>query len=127
MKYIELEAGIPAIETLYTKTKGALALRARNLKPLFEAYKAYKEEQGKLFKEAGATEEGNGMLRVPRPEESDKEALEKYNKFLEDWRAMQEEEVSFELKTKIPLEDLAEVEITNPEIDVLVSLGIVEE
>ena len=123
MKYIELEAGIPAVEKLYTKPRGALKLKARSLKPLFEAYKEYKEEEKQLFLDAGAVEDENGMLRLPKPEGD----MENYNAFIKSWAEMKETAVGFEIKEQISLSSLEDVDISNPEIDVLVTLGIVEE
>lgn len=127
MKYIELKAGMPAITKLYEEARGALALKVRGVvKPLFESYKEYSEETRKLFESAGAEKDGDNLM-VPKPDPEDKKAVEAYNGFIQDWSEMQQAEVSYEIPSRIPLSSLGKVPLNCPEIDVLVSLGIVED
>lgn len=129
MKYVDLELNRTLIMQVYDGARGPLKLKVRRvLKPVIDELAVYFDELGKSMKDAGAEIQGERLM-VPQvadtgTQEEIQASIDRHNAVQRVLDEMRDTDYEPEIKTQFTLEDLAEIDISNVQIDELIRIGL---
>jgi len=125
----------PLLRKIYETSQGRLKIRSRRLiSPLLEELKTAEEEAFKILEEAGGEKTPEGGIQLKAIKEEDFESKKEYKDALSERKLVTDkldelygEEVPMENLKPLKIDLLEDFDISNPEIDYLIEIGLVIE